>query len=124
MPNSPAMFGQIINQFASLQLLSEDGKPRPAIFWEEFRKVLTEVYDLPLDTAEKVKSELEEYEKKVELERQKANEMQMAQAQQQAMGENGLPSAIPGGSPSSIEGENNRSSMGVMQGNADFQATQ
>jgi hypothetical protein len=124
MPKSPAMFGQLINQFASLQLMSEDGQPRPAIFWEEFRDVLTEVYDLPLEDAEKIKEDLQKSEAKREAERQKQMQMEQAQAQAKMGGDTGLASPIPNGSPTNMGSQDGRQDIGVMQGNMDFQATQ
>ena len=123
MPNSPAMLGQIINQFASLALISEDGTQRPVITWEEFRKLIIEIYDLPLESVERIKEGLKMKEQQMEKERQQQMAMQQAVAQAKQSGQ-GSESALPNGSPKSLDIQSQRGQMGVMEGNADFMSRQ
>ena len=120
-PSSPALLANIMNQFMSLQLMSEDGKPRPVIFWEEARKFITDEYGLPLDDIDGIKDSLMEYERiqaekeqqAMQLEQQKAESLQAKSEQQ---------SNLPTGTPAAISEPTQREQLGVMQGNSDFQA--
>lgn len=121
MEQTPAMEAQMMNQLAALQLMSTDGKMRPAIFWEEYRKYITEANELPLEDAEKVKQSLAKYE---EMQAKKQQlELQQAQAQIEQVKSEGT-SALPNGTPKSIRPEDTRKQAGVMQGIADFQNLQ
>lgn len=118
MPHNPATIANTMVQFASLTLISEDGTPRPAITWEEFRDVLTKTYGMPLEDAEVLKDQWAEYEKQrmQEQARMIAEEQQKLAAKQQGA----APSALPNGSAKTITEPSPRELNGVMQGQADF----
>lgn len=122
---SPAVKSQLINQLASLQLLTKDGKVRPVIFWDELRKYMTDEFGLPLESTEKITRGLNEYEemlkKKEEMamaQQQQAMELEKATAQQAIVDKS--QSAVPQGTPQNIQEPDQRANMGVMQGNKDF----
>jgi hypothetical protein len=48
-PKNPAYIAEIAKTFAQLVIPDKNGQPRPAVGWEEMRKVLKEVFGLPID---------------------------------------------------------------------------
>lgn len=119
-PSSPALMANMMTQYASMQLMSADGTPRPAVTWEEFRKYLVDNMGLPLDSVESIKEQLRAYEEIQKEQQQQMMEQQAMANQQQA---EGLPSSLPNGSAASIQDMSSRKQMGVMEGNQDFQQT-
>jgi hypothetical protein len=111
-PASPAMIANMMTQFAAIQLMSKDGKPRPVIFWEEFRKFVSEYFSLPVDELEVLQEDLAEYEQKqMEMLMQAQQSAQQAEAQK-----SGQPSI---GTPANL-GSGGGNGSGIMQGKQDF----
>lgn len=115
---SPQARMQLINQLAAMQALSEDGKVRPILFWEEIRKYMVDENGLPLDSVDGIKESLAEYEK-MEAQKQQL-EIEAQQAQIQAAQSKASDSSLPGGTPKAIVSPDQRAEMNVMQGQADF----
>jgi len=118
-PASPALIANMMTQFAAIQLLDKEGKPRPVIYWEEFRKFVSEYFQLPVEEMEQLKEALTAY----EAEMAKASmgmAMGMGGEQQAQQGGGALPAI---GTPANLSSGGSASGgAGVMQGKADFEA--